>query len=267
MKDSKIEWTHHTFNPWIGCTKVSPGCAHCYAEALMDTRYGRARWGKGKPRVRTSDAYWRQPTTWNNHASSNWQRDRVFCASLADVFDNEAPIDWLDDLFLLIAKTPYLDWLLLTKRPENIMPRLKQISANRYGRSPTWDLWRDWEETYGFPNVWLGVSAEDQQRYDERVGELMTISARIRFVSAEPLLGPIRMGPPSPHWLIVGGESGKGARDMEADWVRDLRDESKMHNVAFFFKQWGGVNKNATGRMLDGRVYNEIPASVKRERV
>jgi protein gp37 len=263
VKESKIEWTDHTFNPWIGCTKVSAGCANCYAETLMDTRYGRVRWGKGNPRSRTSESYWRQPMSWQRNAANLTAPQRVFCASLADVFDNEAPAEWLHELFWLITQTHSLRWLLLTKRPENIIRRIKEVSVRRSSKVPTWDLWADWESAYGLPNVWLGVSAEDQQRYDERVGELMTIPARIRFVSAEPLLGPIVMGPPSPHWIIVGGESGPGARPMDADWVRALRDESQQRHVAFFFKQWGGVDKHATGRWLDDRLHNALPAEQK----
>jgi protein gp37 len=165
MKESKIEWTEHTFNPWIGCTKVSSGCANCYAETLMDTRYGRVRWGKGNPRSRTSEIYWRQPMSWQRNAASLPAPQRVFCASLADVFDNEAPVEWLHELFWLITQTSSLRWLLLTKRPENIIRRIKEVSVTRSAKIPTWDLWADWESAYGLPNVWLGVSAEDQQRY------------------------------------------------------------------------------------------------------
>lgn len=259
MKESKIEWTDHTFNPWIGCTKVSAGCANCYAETLMDTRYGRVRWGKGNSRSRTSETYWRQPMSWQRNAEKLNAPQRVFCASLADVFDNEVPVEWLHELLWLVTQTHSLRWLLLTKRPENIIRRIKEVSVTRSAKIPTWDLWADWETAYGLPNVWLGVSAEDQQRYDERVGELMTIPARIRFVSAEPLLGPIVMEPQSPQWIIVGGESGPGARPMCPDWVRALRDESEQRHVAFFFKQWGGVDKHATGRWLDGRLHNALP--------
>ena len=126
MKESKIEWTTHTFNPWIGCTKVSPGCAHCYAETLMDTRYGRAKWGKGNPRSRTSAGNWKQPKRWDKEAAKLGERHRVFCASLADVFDGEVANEWRDALWKLIEATPNLDWLLLTKRPEVMLAETRR---------------------------------------------------------------------------------------------------------------------------------------------
>lgn len=276
MENSKIEWTHHTFNPWIGCTKVSPGCLHCYAETLMDTRYGRVKWGKGQPRSRTAAANWRKPKQWNKAAEGAAERPRVFCASLADWLDDEVPIEWLADLLNLIRHTPNLDWLLLTKRPENWKTRMEAVLESMKPQpSPTPRAVSDeesdalnwvaaWMRNDGVDpipeNVWIGTSAEDQTRWDERMPLLMDIPARVRFVSAEPLVGRIRMGGLRPDWLIVGGESGPGSRPMEREWVETLCDQCD-ERTAFHFKQWGGVDKKATGRVLNGLTWDELPSS------
>lgn len=261
MKESKIEWTTHTFNPWIGCTKVSPGCLHCYAETLMDTRYGRVKWGRGNARSRTSADNWKQPRKWNREAEAHtsktgiewtFSRPRVFCASLADWLDMEVPHGWRVDLLNLIEATPHLDWLLLTKRPESWSARMHEAAY----AAPLAARWIGGEAP---ANVWVGTSAEDQQRWDERLPEIEAIPAVVRFVSAEPLLGHIAMRGHRPDWLIVGGESGPGARDMEAGWVKDLRDESQAVGTKFFFKQWGGADKKAAGRELAGRTWDELP--------
>lgn len=282
MKDSKISWTDHTFNPWIGCTKVSPGCANCYA-AAMDYRWGHGSWGPGAPRRRTSLTNWKQPIKWcNAHEASvkAWaqgagimdqkpSRPRVFCASLADWLDDEVPIAWLADLLDLIRRTPNLDWLLLTKRPQNWARRIDNAKSHAYDleRYPTDELysWIDRWQTYAPPaNVWIGTTAEDQTRADERIPQLLRIPAKVRFLSCEPLLGPIDLpatagdGPNSGfaltdgfgrvdgeglgiHWVIFGGESGPKARPMHPDWARSLRDQCKAAGVAFFMKQMGGV--------------------------
>lgn len=244
----------YTFNPWYGCTRVSPGCMRCYAETLMDTRYHKVEWGPGRQRKRTTAEYWKQPLRWDRAAAAAGERHRVFCASLADVFDPEVPDEWRADLYLLIRATPNLDWLLLTKRPEKM---------------------RDWVLSAGgdYPNVWLGVSVEDQQRADERIETLMLTPAVVRFLSVEPLLGPIHIkrwtirehglraigAKPGLGWVIVGGESGPGARPINPEWVRSIRDACVSARVPFFFKQWGGVNKKVTGRDLDGRTWDEFP--------
>lgn len=242
---SKIEWTDHTFNPWVGCTKVSPGCAHCYAERDMDQRRGFARWGKGQPRVRTSPGNWRTPLRWDRIAGAKGTRERVFCASLADVFDDEAPVSWRDDLWSLIAACRNLDWLLLTKRPQNIRDFLPA----------------SWGDGSGWSNVWLGTTVEDQQRADERIPHLQEIPARVRFLSCEPLLGPVDLAPylvdsdveggfpdqpgfqgkayGAINWVIAGGESGPHARPMSPTWARSLRDQCQAAGVPFLFKQWG----------------------------
>ena len=220
---SNIEWTDHTFNPWIGCQRVSPGCDHCYAEAMMDHRYHRVEWGPHGKRDRTSEANWRKPLQWARSARDNGARARVFCASLADVFDNKVDRAWRVDLFNLIEKTPELDWLLLTKRPENIK---KMLPPN----------WGD-----GYANVWLGTTTEDQEHYDHRWPILSAIPAVVHFVSYEPALGPLQIETGTndayPDWIICGGESGSGARYMKPRWARKLRDECERLDVAFFMKQ------------------------------
>lgn len=221
-KLSLIEWTDDTFNPWIGCTKVSPACQNCYAECLCHRRKW-VQWGKGKPRLRTSKANWNQPLKWNEEARESGRRRRVFCASLADVFDAEVPSQWRSDLWQLVCNTPYLDWLILTKRPENIAGMLPP----------------DWKD--GWPNVCLMTSVEDQER-STRVECLLQVPAQYRGLSIEPLLGPIDLDPTwmeKLNWIIVGGESQKEARPTHPDWVRSIRDQCQKHGVHFFFKQWG----------------------------
>lgn len=230
-KHSSIEWTDHTFNPWYGCTKVSPGCEHCYAEALMDHRYHKVHWGKGRPRQRTGRAYWKEPVMWNAK-EADWDgietyggieivrhRPRVFCASLADWLDEEVPLEWLADLLRLIFETPHLDWLLLTKRPENWGQRIGEAMCHfdkgiprahslheamsdlaKFRRRPV-ALWLGgWLEALmperglaEIPhNIWIGTTVEDQTRADQRIPELLKIPARVRFLSCEPLLGLVR---------------------------------------------------------------------------
>lgn len=305
------------FNPWRGCTKVSPGCANCYADDLSRRNPRQLGvWGPNGKRVAAAESYWAQPLKWNDRARERRlmydrhpeigepdRRPRVFCASLADVFE-----DWpgevhdvhghrlminrrgafvpdgglvpgdrpatLDDLrsrlFDLIGRTPELDWLLLTKRPENVEPALRRIRTDVHtwgtGNLTYWDL----ITTYGCPieNLWLGVSAEDQQRAAERVPRLLRVPAVVHFVSAEPLLGPLDLSPwlwsghdragmdtqyfaPLPgtpaaevwaekvRWVIAGGESGPAARPVNPWWVRSLRNQCEAAGCAFFFKQWG----------------------------
>ncbi len=271
MENSKIEWTDHTFNPWIGCQHVSPGCDHCYAETLMDTRYKRVEWGPHGQRKRTSEQTWKNPLKWNEAARDfmreHGHRPRVFCASLADVFDNKVPDEWRSDLFALIKKCDGLDWLLLTKRPQNIRKMLP----------------RDWPVYDGYPNVWLGVTAEDQEHYVQRWGKLSMITAQVRFVSYEPAIGPLRLGKLSPHpdWVICGGESGGGARPIKPQWVRDIIKDCRKHRVRPFHKQWGTYQSNPLviedgktlaeakalddygkgGGLIDGELVREFPIS------
>ena len=253
MKHSNIEWTTHTFNPWIGCTKVSPGCAHCYAETL-NKGMGWTQWGDAGERFRTSPHNWNEPRRWNREAAKTGQRARVFCASLADWLDYKAPTAWRVELLDLIAECTELDWLLLTKRPESWSARMHEaMGAGSH-------LARTWLNGMAPHNVWIGVSAEDQTRWGERMKLALEIPAEVRFVSGEPLLGPITMGAMRPDWLIVGGESGPGSREMKPEWVRALRDECAATGVRFFFKQWGGVKKKEAGRILDGETFDQLPA-------
>jgi protein gp37 len=216
MKDTAIEWADDTFNPWWGCTKVSPGCTHCYAETLSN-RYGKDVWGPGKERWRTSAKYWEGPIAWDRKAAREGKRRRVFCASMADVFDPEVPMHWRSDLYDLIRKTPNLDWMLLTKRPGLI----KSLSAP--------------PET-----VWLGTSVEDQRRADERIPELLAVPAAIHFLSVEPLLEPVQLNLQGIDWVIVGGESGPRPSAMSIEWARAPRDQCASAGIAFFMKQLGG---------------------------
>ena len=247
-EQTAIAWTDHTFNPWWGCTKVSPGCDHCYAETL-DRRTGGRHWGPHAARRRTSEKNWHQPLRWNQAAERAGVRRRVFCASMADVFDNAVPAAWRADLWDLIRATPSLDWQLLTKRPQNIEKMLP----------PDWGL--------GWSNVWLGTTVENQVEANRRVPILLDVPAAIRFLSCEPLIGPVdlrsidlvggheevlplgagwlgRLVPGEEEgsrigWVICGGESGAGARPMHPDWARSLRDQCATAGVPFFFKQWG----------------------------
>lgn len=260
-KNSGIEWTTHTFNPWIGCTRISPACDHCYA-ADWDKRYhGGEHWGSGAPRRRTSIDNWRQPRKWARQARETGTRPRVFCCSLADVFDNQVPASWREDLWHLIRATPELDWLLLSKRIGNVRQMLPQ----------------DWGD--GWPHVWLGITVVTQAEADRDIPKLLDVPAALRFLSCEPLLEEIRFRPyslterPCPacwcedelgeprgtmshpincgwrkdegtarggiDWVIAGGESGQHARPMHPDWARSLRDQCAAEGVPFLFKQWG----------------------------
>lgn len=258
-ENSKIEWTHHTFNPWRGCTKVSAGCAHCYADAQAKRNPSvLGIWGKDGERVIAAESYWKMPYRWNAEAIAVGERRRVFCASMADVFEGEdtmpaASRQPVDDarkrLFDLIYETPGLDWLLLTKRPENALDMIGGKSGA--GLVALVDT---------FPNLWIGTSAENQETFDQRVEHLRKIPAAVRFLSCEPLLGPIDPTPPQQRgtnvnvddwlqdldWFIVGGESGTKARPMQPAWARQLRDRcadrtdmGRPWPLPFFFKQWG----------------------------
>lgn len=223
---SGIEWTDHTFNPWLGCERVSPGCQHCYAESWAK-RSGLVEWGRTAERRVTSDAYWRQPLRWNATAEAAGRQTRVFCASLADVFEDRTElVEPRDRLFSLIDATPHLIWMLLTKRPQHVASMVTD------GWLPSIDAF--WPE-----NLWIGTTIEDQQRADERLPHLRAIPARVRFLSCEPLLGPLALDLSGIDWVIVGGESGPGARPMHPDWVRDIQEACGAHQTRFFFKQWG----------------------------
>lgn len=246
-ENSGIEWTTHTFNPWIGCTKVSAACDNCYAEA-WDARFsGRMkRWGPHATRTRTKT--WGNPVKWNRQAEGAAERPRVFVASLADVFDNHRSIEpaWRRELWALIRQCSNLDFLLLTKRPQNIARFLP-------------DDWGD-----GYPNVWLGCTVENQTEADRRIWHLITVPAKVHFLSMEPLQGPVDL---SAHiegleWVIVGGENGNAYRPVDPDWFRSLRDQCVAAGVPFLFKQWEGRSQReikAKGRELDGVVHDGYP--------
>lgn len=275
-EQTSIEWCDHTFNPWTGCTKVSPGCRNCYAETLR-ARFGHDdEWGPNGVRTRTSESYWRQPLKWDRAAAEAGVRRRVFCASLADVFEDRPELDeWRSDLWELIQATPNLDWLLLTKRPEHI-PLLASglLRCTLCSEPPThpFNLRCTCGEariTQLLPsNVWVGTSVESQN-VAKRVDFLRAVPAHVRFLSCEPLLGPIDFGPEGLAgigWVIVGGESGPNARPMHPEWVRSIRDQCVAAGVPFLFKQWGEydengvkVGKKKAGRIVDGRVWDEYP--------
>jgi len=293
-ENSKIEWTDHTFNPWVGCTKISPACDNCYA-ATWAKRAGTPKLWQGQLRL-TSAANWRQPLKWNMAAAAAGKRAKVFCASLADVFDNKADPQWRSELFDLIERTPDLDWLLLTKRPQNMEKMI-------------WPRW--WDD--GMPrNVWLGTTVENQIEADRRIPHLLNAPAAVRFLSCEPLLELVDLtsictgsyfidalggwkyhdAPPDISsstqkcarldWVICGGESGPGARPMHPAWARHLRRQCETASTPFFFKQWGDwhpdsllstnaitgecpppkmkIGKKRSGRLLDGREHNDFPA-------
>lgn len=243
-KTTEISWTDSTWNPWIGCAKISAGCANCYAQTLMDTRYGRVEWGPNGTRSATSAAYWKKPRAWNTEAKRTGVRRKVFCGSLCDAFEDRHDTNaWRISLLELIELTHGLDWLLLTKRPENVV-RLIEQAAGR-------DVLNFFERN---PHVWFGVSVENQEQADKRIPHLLMVPARVRFLSMEPLLGPVSFHDITNRllggidWVIVGGESGPGARPMDPDWARSIRDECKAGGVPFFMKQMGGV-RNKRGAL------------------
>ena len=270
-RNSKIEWTHHTFNPWWGCAKVSPACAHCYAETWAK-RTGNQVWGGKAPRKFFTDRHWQEPLKWNEDAKISGERRRVFCASMADVFERRADLkESRLRLWNLIDQTPHLDWLLLTKRPQHI------------------DAMVPWSNDAWPENIWLGTTVENQHWANKRLPELAKHSARVRFLSCEPLLGDIDlrcwMNDGAINWIIAGGESGPKSRPMSPQWVRSLRDQCVDENVAFHFKQWGhwapvelltseqkktlifdeyemaAAGKKMAGRSLDGRTWDQLPKS------
>jgi len=307
---TEIAWCDSTFNPWIGCMKVSTsaggggGCDHCYAEVSTPSRVlrasGRETWGPGALRQRTSDVTWKLPRLWNGsqfvqcracgwrgeERAADWRhselgpsretwalcpsckgqgslhaaRRRVFCASLADVFDNEVDPAWRADLFSLIADTPNLNWLLLTKRIGNAERMIDEALKTM------WNVGLPWPCRWPWPNVWLGATVVNQAEADRDVPKLLATPAAVRFLSIEPMLGPINLGnaidknplhghfgcavpdgaqmaryimPPSLDWIIAGGESGPHARLAHPDWFRALRDQCAAAGVPFLFKQWG----------------------------
>lgn len=261
-EDSKIAWTDHTFNPWWGCSRVSAGCQHCYAEALAK-RWGRAEWGDHAERVPASETTWRLPVKWNREAEAAGHRRRVFCASMSDVFEDRPELaEHRDRLWSVIDETPSLDWLLLTKRPQNVMRMVPEqwhswTEEADIGYTPPVPVPPEWPR-----NVWVGTTVENQAAADDRIPHLLAVPAPVRFLSCEPLLGPVNLFPPDDplswlpgirserrgiDWVIVGGESGPGHRPMDLDWARDLVAQVSTGGLPVFFKQVSGPRPGAPG--------------------
>lgn len=235
-----ISWTGSTFNPWFGCQKVSPACTNCYAETFTK-RIGLKVWGPDSDRKFFSDKHWNEPLRWNKKAAAAGVRHRVFCASMADVFEDRPDlVQERERLWRLIEATPWLDWQLLTKRPENIT-RLMPGPVR--------------------PNVWVGTTVEDQKWAEVRLPELVKVPAVVRFVSYEPALGAVDFTPWAHdlHWIIAGGESGAHVRPPDHAWFRAVRDQCAAAGIAYFFKQHGGRFPGEGGCLLDGREWKEFP--------
>ena len=232
---SRIEWTEATWNPVTGCTKVSPGCKNCYAE-----RMSKRLQAMGVPQYKDAFSLAMHPQSLM--LPLGWKKPRrVFVNSMSDLFQEDLPFDFIRQVFDVMVEAARHEFQVLTKRPE--------IALAYADRLP----WPD--------NVWLGTSVENQD-YVHRIHTLREIPARVRFLSVEPLLGPIpRLPLTGIDWVIVGGESGPGARPMKREWVERIRDRCKQYDVPFFFKQWGGVNKKKTGRELDGRTWDGMPSN------
>jgi len=266
MAKTKIEWAEEVWNPITGCTKISEGCKHCYAERFAKRMRGRFGYSEENPfqitfhRDRIS-----QPTRWRKPR-------KVFVCSMGDLFHESVPFEWIDEVMYFISLGWWHTFLILTKRPHRMREYFSKQSKKRIYKIPT--------------NVWLGVSVENQQRAEERIPDLLRTGDELtkRFVSIEPMLGPIDLkmikadgfvvnalsgmyGAFSPihpfdrklNWVIVGGESGPNARPIQPDWIRKIRDQCLRTNIPFFFKQWGGKNKKKNGRLLDGRTWEEFP--------
>jgi len=231
---SGIEWTESTWNPVTGCTKISPGCAHCYAERMAARlqAMGQVNYANGfaltlQPHMLELPLRWKKPQT-------------IFVNSMSDLFHVSVPLDYIRQVFDVMARARWHRFQVLTKRAD----RLNAISAEI-----------DWPA-----NVWMGTSVESD-RYRGRVDDLRACGARVKFLSLEPLLGPLPdLDLAAIDWVIVGVESGPGARAMDPRWATDLRDQCQRAGVPFFFKQWGGKNKKQTGRVLEGRLWDEMPA-------
>jgi protein gp37 len=230
---SSIEWTEATWNPVTGCTKISAGCKNCYAErmSLRLQAMGKPHYVNGFKLALHEDAL---------TLPLNWRSPRlIFVNSMSDLFQKDVPINFIQKVFEVMTASPQHTFQILTKRPE---------IAAEYASALNWPK-----------NVWLGTSVENALVLD-RIKHLREIPAAVRFLSVEPLLGPIpRLPLTGIHWVIVGGESGPGARPMDREWVRQIRDRCVAQDVRFFFKQWGGTNKKKAGRKLDGRLWNQLP--------
>lgn len=234
--NSHIEWTDATWNPVTGCTKISPGCKHCYAERLANRLQA-----MGQPNYRNGFEVTLQPQMLE--LPVKWKSPkRIFVNSMSDLFHAEVPLPYIRDVFRIMHRAHWHQYQVLTKRSERLMELSKSLK---------------WE-----PQIWMGVSVENEH-YSDRIDHLRRTGAYVKFLSLEPLLGPLRtLNLSGIDWVIVGGESGPGARPMDPEWVRDIRDQCLCAGVEFFFKQWGGVNKKKAGRTLDGRTWDQMPESL-----
>lgn len=312
--NTAISWTDHTFNPWWGCQKISPACDHCYAATFAKRTGNNGLWGGASSQRRFfGDAHWNEPVKWNSNWASFQQinlkdgrvlrgtikqmekwgtefniltsditaycpaRQRVFCASMADIFeDREDLTPALTRLINLIYCTPNLDWLLLTKRPENWLKRLAAVCDPDTDRKAAgWvhgmALWlQHWLDGKPPSNVWLGTTIENQAEAGSRIPALLAIPAAVRFLSCEPLLADVDLSywldGAGIHWVICGGESGPGARPMARQWAEYLRNQCAAFSVPFHFKQWGAfdehgqcVGKFKSGNLLDGHLHQAFP--------
>lgn len=234
--NSHIEWTDATWNPVTGCTKISPGCKHCYAERLANRlkAMGQANYHNGfevtlQPQMLELPLKWKSPK-------------RIFVNSMSDLFHADVPLSYIRDVFDVMRRAHWHQYQVLTKRSERLMELSKQLK---------------WE-----PQIWMGVSVENED-YTIRIDHLRQTDAHVKFLSVEPLLGPLRkLNLAGIDWVIVGGESGPGARPMKPEWALDIRDQCTCRGVAFFFKQWGGTNKKKTGRLLGGRTWEQMPTQL-----
>ncbi len=276
-----IEWTDATWNPVTGCSKVSEGCRNCYAAALAPRLAAMGKEGY-------TDLPWTKPNAHLNvhmHADRldaplRWSKPRrIFVNSMSDLFHELVPFEFVDRVFAVMALAPRHTFQVLTKRPERmaeyfdpdglpgrelaILDATKEFvgkGAPHQGKGPTEHL-RDKDSILPLPNAWLGTSVEDG-RVIGRIDHLRRATAVVRFLSCEPLIGPLDgLDLEGVHWVIVGGESGRGHRPIEAEWVRDIRQQTAQAGAAFFFKQWGGIKPKAGGRMLDGRTWDEMPST------
>lgn len=235
---SSIEWTDATWNPVTGCSKVSPGCQHCYAESMakrLQRMQPEGRYRNGF-RVTLHDDVVELPLSWQ-------KPKRIFVNSMSDLFHGNVPDEFIDRVFDVMRRAHWHTFQVLTKRPHRMMAYsgLNDVPSN----------------------VWMGTSIEDEWRAQDRISVIREVRADIRFISAEPLIGPISTNiAKGLQWVIVGGESGPKARTIDPDWVRDIRDQCLSAGTPFFFKQWGGVRKQETGRVLDGRTWDEFPRQI-----
>lgn len=230
---SGIEWTESTWNPVTGCNKVSPGCKHCYAERMAERLLA-----MGQPNYRNGFELTLQPQMLE--LPLQWKRPQtIFVNSMSDLFHKDVPLSYIARVFDIMHRAHWHRFQVLTKRADRLASLEREL---------------EWPE-----NIWMGVSVENAE-YVDRIDDLRATRARVKFLSLEPLLGPLReLSLEGIDWVIVGGESGPGARPMDPMWVSEIRDQCRRAGVAFFFKQWGGVNKKRAGRVLDGRTWDEMP--------